>query len=137
MNDANLSKGTAIPSRSSYAIAATVIFLIEVAIAAFVHDGFIRPHLGDSLAVILVYLAIRATTCMGAVASVATAFAIACAIEFGQYIGLVALLGLEQHMLARIVLGTGFDPADFVAYAGGAVAVLVGEAALRARRNAA
>jgi hypothetical protein len=113
--------------RTSYALAAILVFLAEVAIAAFVHDTIVRPYLGDSLAVVLVYLAIRAVTPLGLRRSIAAAFVIACAIEIGQWFHLADLLGLGHVRVARIVLGTGFDPVDFLAYAGGAVTVLVTE----------
>lgn len=119
--------------RTSYALAAILVFLAEIAIAAFVHDALVRPYLGDSLAVVLVYLAIRAITPLGPRRSVAAAFAIACAIEIGQWFHLADLLGLGHVRVARIVLGTGFDPVDFLAYAGGAVAVLIAESARRRR----
>ncbi len=38
------------------------------------------------------------------------------AIEFGQYWGLVDKLGLGGNRLARIVIGSHFDPLDLVAY---------------------
>jgi len=40
-----------------------------------------------------------------------------------------------HNRLVRVVLGTGFDPADFLAYAGGALAVIVVEAAYRGRNR--
>ena len=42
-----------------YALIALVILLIEIAIALFVHDKFIRPFIGDLLVVILVYFSFR------------------------------------------------------------------------------
>jgi hypothetical protein len=45
-----------------YAITALAIFAIEVLIALFVRDAFIRPYLGDVLAVALVHTALRAVT---------------------------------------------------------------------------
>jgi hypothetical protein len=41
--------------RPSYALAALAVFAIEVIIALFVHDGLVRPFVGDSLAIVLVY----------------------------------------------------------------------------------
>jgi hypothetical protein len=120
-----------IKSRTTYALAALIVFLIEAGIAAFVHDALVRPWLGDGLAVVLVYLAVRAATRLGVRWSAAIALAVACAIEGGQAIGVVAMLGLQPCRVARVVLGTGFDPWDFLAYAGGAATVLIAEAAHR------
>jgi hypothetical protein len=114
--------------RPSYALATIAVLGIEIAIARFVHDDFVRPDLGDSLAVVGLYLALRAVTPLGVAAGVAIAFAFACAIEVGQFFHLVDLLGLGANRLARIVLGTTFVLTDFVAYAGGALGVLAVEA---------
>ena len=52
-----------------YALAAVILFAIEVVIALYVRDRFVRPHLGDTLAVLLVYCGLRATTRIGVVPS--------------------------------------------------------------------
>jgi len=123
--------------RRHYALAAAAIFAVEVLIALFVHDGLVRPFLGDTLAVILVYLALRAATPLSVPAAAASAVAIAFLIEFGQYFGLLHMLGLAADPLARIVLGTGFDPQDFLAYLAGGIIVLATESARsRAARRA-
>jgi hypothetical protein len=110
--------------RPSYALATIAALGIEIAIARFVHDDLVRPYLGDSLAVVAVYLALRALTRLRVGTAVTIAFAFACAIEVGQFFHLVDLLGLGANRVARIVLGTTFGLTDFVAYAGGALGVL-------------
>jgi hypothetical protein len=91
-----------------------------VAIAAFVHDRFVRPHLGDALAVVLLYLALRAVTRVSRGQAAAAALMVACALEIGQAFALVDRLGLGGSALARCLLGTGFDGWDFLAYLAGA-----------------
>ena len=110
--------------RPSYALATIAVLGIEIAIARFVQDDFVRPYLGDSLAVVGVYVALRAVTPLRTVAAVTIAFAFACAIEMGQFFHLVDMLGLGTNRVARIVLGTTFGLTDFAAYAGGAICVL-------------
>ncbi|HWU95408.1 MAG TPA: DUF2809 domain-containing protein [Sphingomonas sp.] len=110
-----------------YALLALVLFLTEVVIALFVRDRFIRPYLGDTLAVILVYAALRATLCIDVIPAAATAFLIAVAIEFGQYFHLLDVLGLAGNGIARTVLGYGFELKDFIAYAAGALIALAVE----------
>ena len=119
--------------RPSYALAAFAVFAIEVGIALFVHDGLVRPFLGDSLAVVLVYLMLRAFTALRVAPAVAAALAVACAVEFGQLFGLLDLLGLRASPVARVVLGTGFDGMDFAAYAAGGLCVLAVESRRRPR----
>lgn len=48
--------------RLVYSAAAVALFCVEVAIAAFVNDSFVRPYIGDVLAILLVYTALRAAT---------------------------------------------------------------------------
>jgi hypothetical protein len=121
-------------TRRGYAAAALIVLLVEIAIALFVRDTFVRPHLGDALAVILVYLVLRAGTPFRITPSSAIAFATACAIEVGQRFHMVDRLRLGDIRAARVILGTGYDPRDFLAYAAGAIALLVAEH-LRARMD--
>lgn len=110
-----------------YALLALALFLVEVGIALFVQDRFVRPYLGDTIAVVLVYAGLRAFFCIGAIPAATTAFVIAVAIEFGQYFHILDLLGLADNRLARIVLGTGFELKDIAAYAAGALIVVAAE----------
>ncbi len=116
--------------RPRYLIAAIAVFTIEVLIAAFVQDQIIRPHIGDVLAVILVYLVLRAVTPLQVWPAVITAFILACLIEFGQLVHVLDAVGLGHNRLARIVFGGAFDLSDFVAYTAGAIIVVVVERTL-------
>lgn len=113
--------------RAAYAFAALAIFLIEVLIALFVRDSFIRPYVGDVLAVALVYAALRAATPLGLRPAIILALAIALAVELGQLFGVARALGLDSNPVARVALGGSFDPADLVAYLAGAALVLAAE----------
>jgi hypothetical protein len=117
--------------RSAYGAAALVLFIVEVLIALFVRDTFIRPYVGDALAVVLVYCALRAATPLTLWPALAISYAIACGVEASQYFRLLDVLGLANNTLARTILGYGFEFADFAAYAAGAAGVLAAEAALR------
>jgi len=107
--------------RPGYALAAVLLFAVEVLIALFVRDAFVRPYLGDVLAVILVFAGIRAVIAAGPWTAAAIALSIAVVIEFGQLIGILDILGLARHQWLRIVLGTGFDVKDLLAYGAGAL----------------
>ncbi len=110
-----------------YAVATGALFIIELGIALFVHDGFVRPHLGDALAVILVYLGLRSATRVHVLAAAAIALAIAFIIEFSQLFHLLSAIGLAHNRWARIILGGVFDVQDLLAYAFGAAAVVAVE----------
>lgn len=107
--------------RPGYAVAAVLLFAVEVLIALFVRDAFVRPYLGDVLAVILVFAGIRAVIATGPWTAAAVALSIAVVIEFGQLIGILDILGVADHQWLRIVLGTGFDVKDLLAYGVGAL----------------
>jgi hypothetical protein len=104
-----------------HAVAALMLLVVELLIALFVKDAFVRPYLGDVLAVILVFMAIRAVFSAGPWTAAAIALLVAVVIELGQLIGILDLLGLAHHQWLRVVFGTGFDLKDLLAYAIGAL----------------
>ena len=120
-----------------YAALTVTLLLVEIAIALFVRDAIVRPYVGDALAVVLVYAGLRTITRLGVVPATALALLTAIVIEFGQYFRLLDHIGLAGNRWARIILGSGFDPQDFVAYAAGAVVVLLVERYRRTSRAAA
>lgn len=121
--------------RIPYALAAIVIFVTEVLIALFVHDQVIRPYIGDSLAVILLYLALRAITPLRVLPAASMALAIAFTIEFGQMFHLIDLLGLRGNRIAGFILGGYFDAKDLGCYVTGAVVALIVEGLRKQQLN--
>ena len=119
-----------------YGLAALAVFAVEAAIALFVRDRLVRPLVGDALAVILVYLDLRAATGWRRGAAIAVALGVAFAIELGQLLGLVDLLRLRDDPVARIVLGAQFDPWDLLAHCVGAACIAAVEG-LATKPNAA
>ena len=118
-----------------YASATAILLAVEIVIALFIRDRFVRPFLGDVLAVALVYCAFSAVLDLRPLHAAVLAFAVGAVIEFAQYLQVLRLVGLEGNAIARTVLGNGFDPRDFLAYLAGAIGVLAIEAALgRAKR---
>lgn len=109
-------------SRQFYCGAFTLLLAVEVCIALFVHDAFVRPYLGDVLVIVLLYCFCRGPLkCKGKwlVTIVATLGAVA---EMLQYFCLADRLGLDHSSPLRIILGSTFDPADLGCYlAGGLV----------------
>jgi len=110
--------------RLVYALLAGAVFLIEVVIALWWRDGFVRPYLGDVLAVALVYLALRAATRLDPLGVAGVAVVVAVAIELGQLVHVLDAVGLGHNRLARIVLGGVFDPRDIACYLVGAALAL-------------
>ncbi|MDF7776056.1 DUF2809 domain-containing protein [Sphingomonas sp. AOB5] len=117
----------ALTFRPGYALATLLLFAVEVCIALFVRDAWVRPYGGDVLAEALVYCGLRAVTRLGVGPAVAVALGIAVLVELGQLIGLLDLLGLRGNRIASVVLGGAFEWQDFLAYALGALAVITVE----------
>lgn len=109
--------------RPSYFYWTIGLFLVEVLIALFVHDGIIRPLVGDVLVVILIYCFIRAFWRIKVNVTIAGVFLFACVVEGLQFIHIVDRLGLSQNKVASIIIGTAFDWKDIVAYAIGCAIV--------------
>ena len=104
-----------------------LLFFLEVLIALYVHDRFIRPYIGDVLVVILLYCFVK-TFIRGHTFSIAIGvMAFSFIIETMQYFKLVNLLGLQQSKLANTVIGNSFSWVDIVAYTVGIAIVLLAE----------
>lgn len=112
---------------------AAALFGVEVIIALYVRDGFVRPYLGDVLAVMGVHFALRAAAPVRPVGAAAVAFLIGCVIEGAQGVHLLDMLGLGHVTLLRIVLGSQFEWRDILAYSAGALAALAIERVFRRR----
>ena len=103
----------------------TVVFLlIEVLIAMYVRDNFIRPYFGYFLAVILMYCFLRTFVNQDVRLSAITVLLLSYMIEVLQYFNLVERLGLVNSKISRILIGTSFAWMDIVAYTTGVLTVL-------------
>lgn len=116
--------------RSVFIIAAITLFAIEVVIALFVRDAFIRPYIGDVLAVALLYAVLRAATPLSLRSALGVTLAIAVMIEVAQAAKLLGALGLGENELARIIFGGSFDWLDLLAYAVGGIVIVLVELAM-------
>jgi len=100
-----------------YFITAILLFFVEVSIALFVHDNFIRPFFGDVLVVILIYCFIKSFINSPVIITAIAVLLFACTIEVLQYFNIVKVLGLQNSAVARIIIGTSFEWTDLLAYA--------------------
>lgn len=110
---------THISKRLKYLAAFILMFAVEVLIALFVHDGFVRPYLGDVFVVILIYFFVRIFFPEGIRLLPLYIFLFAVAVEVLQYFDFVDMIGLGENRIARVILGTTFSFADIVCYAAG------------------
>lgn len=106
-----------------YFILTFLLLLVEILIAVYVHDNFVRPYIGDLLVVILLYSFVMCFLKVNKWKVAIAVFVFACMVEFLQYLNIVTVLGLAESKLARIIIGTSFAWEDIIAYATGILIV--------------
>lgn len=104
-----------------------ILFLIEVSIAVFVKDRFIRPYLGDVLVVILIYCFVKSLVKISVHKAAFGVLLFAFCIEILQYFNLVEKLKLQHNTVAKTVIGTSFSWEDILAYIAGILIVIAVE----------
>ena len=120
--------------KKTHLIVSLVILLMEVAIALWVRDSFVRPVFGDFLVTILLYTAFRGVFAGGPLQWAVVAVGISFLVETLQAFRIVERLGLADCRIAAVLIGTSFSVTDLVAYSlGGGVALLIDTLVLRDR----
>ena len=94
---------------------------LEVLIALFVNDGFIRPYGGDILVTVLLCCVVRVAVPRKCRVLPLWIFVFSVAVEFAQYFDFVTLLGLGDISFFCILLGTSFAWFDIVCYGIGCI----------------
>lgn len=105
--------------RITYAIITIVLLLIEILIALYAHDAFVRPYLGDVIVVVVIYTFIRILVPERCPLLPLWVFVFAAGVEVLQLIHIVDLLGLGNISFFRILIGSVFDVKDIICYAVG------------------
>ncbi len=112
--------------RIIYGIATVILFIIELLIALFVHDSFIRPYVGDVLVVVLIYTFVRMFLPEGVRLLPLYIFLFAAGVEVLQYFRIAEVLGLSDNRILSVIIGSVFDWKDILCYGVGCV-MLLGE----------
>lgn len=107
--------------RIIYALLFLSVLLAEILIALFVKDAFVRPYVGDMLVTVLICCFLRIFFPTGVNLLPVYVFLFAAAVEFGQYLDMVKLLGLEGNRFISVLLGRTFSFPDIICYAVGCV----------------
>lgn len=108
----------------------TSLFLIEVLIALFFKEGFIRHTFGDFLIVILMYYFIKSFMKIKPIYLALFVLVVSFTIEFCQLIDLLNILNVEENTFTKLVFGTTFQTTDLIAYFLGVCTVLLIEKAV-------
>ena len=93
------------------------LLAVEVCIALFIHDAFVRPYVGDMLVTLLLCCICRVAFPDKARFLPVFVFLFSVCVEIGQYCDVVALLGFAGNRLLSIALGRTFSWMDIVCYA--------------------
>lgn len=109
----------------TYFLATIILLIVETGIAIFVHDTFIRPFVGDTLALILVYCGLKTIIRGKKLKIAALSLGIALSIEALQATPFIDWVGLSHNKVARIILGSTFDGLDVLAYSVGALLIII------------
>lgn len=106
---------------------AILIFLIEILIALYMNDPFVRPYLGDVLVVILMYCFLKSFLKIPVLTVAIVVLFFSFTVEFLQFLNIVEKLGLGKSKIARTVIGTSFSWIDLLTYLFGISIVIVTE----------
>ncbi|MBD5135072.1 MAG: DUF2809 domain-containing protein [Lachnospiraceae bacterium] len=121
---------TTMRKRVYYGIATFILLLLEIVIALFVHDDFIRPYVGDMIVVIVIYTFVRIWLPEKVRLLPMYIFIFAVFVELLQYFRIVEILGLQDNRFMRILIGSVFDIKDIACYLVGCTLLAVFEVIL-------
>lgn len=99
-----------------YLFLTVLLFAVEICIALFAGDQFVRPFVGDTLIVALAYCFVRIFLDVSYLKAAFAVLLFAFTIEILQYFDYVKLLGLENNRILSVAMGRSFEWLDFVAY---------------------
>ena len=107
--------------RKIYVALTVALLILEIFIALFVRDRFIRPYGGDILVTLLLCCLVRIFIPQKLRLMPLLVFAFAALVEIGQYFDFAALLGLANIPFFSVLLGRSFSVAALLCYAAGCV----------------
>ena len=107
--------------RLCYLAATIMLLVLEVLIALYVHDNFIRPYVGDAIVVIVIYTFVRIFVPEKCSLLPLYVFLFAVVIEILQGIHIVNILGVADNRFLRTLIGDSFDIKDILRYGVGCI----------------
>ena len=111
--------------RIIYAVLFVLLMLIEIYIAAFVTNVFVRSYLGDVFITLLICFFVQAVIPKKISLLPIWVFLFALAVEIGQYFDVVKLLGLDDYKLISVWFGRCYSFYDVICYAVGCLIFVV------------
>lgn len=117
----DFTKNPVTKKRIAYALAFVTLVVIEVLIALFVRDSFVRPYGGDIIVIAVLYAFVRIFIPQKLKLLPLYLFAFAVFVECAQAVDYVSLLGLSEIKFFKILLGTSFSWYDVACYGAGSI----------------
>ncbi|MBQ8117633.1 MAG: DUF2809 domain-containing protein [Lachnospiraceae bacterium] len=121
--------------RILYLITTIFLLTIEVLIALYVNDHFIRPYLGDMLVVIVIYTFVRIFVPESWPLLTLAIFIFAVFVEILQWFHIVDVLGLSDSRFFSVLIGGVFDWKDILCYGLGCAWLRLYEYAIRRKHK--
>jgi Protein of unknown function (DUF2809) len=109
----------------TYLVISILLLIVEIIIALFVNDQFIRPLFGDYLASILLFYMIATFVKISKNKIAIITLLISYTIEILQHIHILERLDLDKIKILNIVLGNSFSWTDMLAYTLGILSVVL------------
>ena len=121
--------------RILYLITTIFLLTIEVLIALYVNDHFIRPYLGDMLVVIVIYTFVRIFVPERWPLLTLAIFIFAIFVEILQWFHIVDVLGISYSRFFSVLFGGVFDWKDILCYGLGCALVGLYEYMIRRKQK--
>lgn len=112
--------------RISFLAVFVLLLAVEVLIALFVHDDFVRPYVGDMIVTVVVWSFMRIIFPDRFKLMSLYVMIFAILVEVSQYFHYTELLGITNPVLVTM-MGTSFAWADIACYAVGCVIAAVAD----------
>ena len=103
-------------TKQNYFLGFTALLIIEILIARYISDDFIRPYLGDFLVVVLLYCFLMAFSRLPILKALIIVLVFSYAVEFFQMINIVKVMQYQPPEVVMIILGSSFSVWDLLAY---------------------
>ena len=103
-------------TKRNYFLGFMFLLIIEILIAKYISDDFIRPYLGDFLVVILLYCFLMAVSRFSILKALILVLLFSFSVEFFQMINIVKVMQYQPPEVVMIILGSSFSVWDLLAY---------------------
>lgn len=113
--------------QQNYFMAFLFLLALEICIATFIEQGFIRHTFGDFLVVILLYCFLKSLIDIQVWSAAILVLLFSYIIEGFQYFKLMKHLNLNEYSILNLILGSTFSIQDLVAYFLGILATVIFE----------